>query len=91
MSSLLTVYSLAATLSAMAKPIPIDITAPVQGILDATGLTAYGLAKRAEQTPQSVAGHVRRAGGIGLDTLAGLARAAGYEVEVRLKKIDTGE
>ncbi len=74
-----------------AEPITLDLARPVASLLEQAGLTAYGLGKLANQRTQSIDGHVARGAGIGLDTLAKLAHAVGYEVELRLRRIEEHE
>lgn len=75
----------------MSRTIPLDPDRPVGSLLEASGLTAYALARRATNpatgqpyATQTIDGHVARAGGIGLDVLRRLCVAAGYELRLSL-------
>lgn len=61
---------------------------PLRAFLEAVGISGAELARRLGRAQPSIAGGVRRGGGIGLDTLAACVEGAGYVLELRARRIE---
>lgn len=66
----------------MSRPKPLDVADPVRSLLAASGLTQVELAERAARGQSTIAGAVKRGGGVGLDVLVRLCEAAGGELVI---------
>lgn len=70
----------------MSRSLPLDPSAPVASLLEASGLTAYALGKAASQHTSSVTGARDRGDHVALYVLAALVDAAGYRLTLGIEK-----
>jgi len=75
----------------MSKPIPLPLDRPLAALCDASGVTVYALSRLRGTAPATSRDAADRGGGISVEVLAAWCQAAGYELVLTAKKIDTGE
>jgi len=73
----------------MSTPIPLPLDRPLAALCEASGVTVYALSRLRGTAPATSRDAADRGGGISVETLASWLKAAGYELVLTAKKIDT--